>query len=164
MQPIRHIMVAVDLAGIGAAGRNQATVDIHAGGGQQGLPAGSRLLAEVIPLAQALRASVEIVYVRQTWPFGPFGPLPEVDEFNNWIDQQLTLLSRPINAAGVPCMTTCLQGSVRAELIAHAKKTRPGLVVLGNHGRWHVLESQAEQRLINAHRRILVLPVLDGDE
>lgn len=164
MHPIKRILVAVDLVDTGEAVPQEALNAAHALRYHRGREAAQRLLAEVVPLAQALGASIEIVYVRETRTHDVVTGRPDVDEVDNWIDKHLEKLTESVTAAGVSCITTSLQGSVHRELVAHAKNTSPDLVVLGSHGQWHFLESSAEHVLLEAHRRILVVPIVDLKE
>jgi len=163
-QPIKRIVIAVDLADsaerVPPGTLNSAHQTRHHGGPG----AGPRLIAETIPLAQALGASIEIVYVRETRARGALAGSASVDEVDDWVDQRLEEMARSAAAAGVPCTTTSLQGSARRTLVAHVKKTNPDLVVLGSYARWHLVETCSEHILRDAHRRILVVPIDDPDE
>ena len=125
--------------------------------------AAPRLVAETIPLAQALGASLEIVYVRETRSQAE-AALRDVDKVDDWIDRRLGEMAESAAIAKVACMTTSLQGSMRRALVAHVKKTKPDLVVLGSYPRWHLVETCAQHILRDARRRILVVPIDDPEE
>jgi nucleotide-binding universal stress UspA family protein len=161
-QPIRRILIAVDLADSGSVpldALNAAHQTRHHGGPG----AAPRLVAETIPLAQALGASIEIVYVRETRSRAAVGPR-NVDVVDAWVDRRLEEMAESAATAGVACMTTSLQGSMRRALVAHVKKTNPDLVVLGSYQGWHLVETCAQHILRGAHRRILVVPIDDPDK
>jgi len=160
MRPIKRILIAVDLADTPESVPRAALNTAHALRDHVGSEVARRLIAEVVPLAQSLDASIEIVYVRETPTHDVAGGRSGIDEVDDWIEQQLGKLAETVIVAGISCITTSLQGSVHRELVAHVTKTSADLVVLGSHGRWHFLESCAERVLLKAHRRILVVPIL----
>jgi nucleotide-binding universal stress UspA family protein len=161
-QPISRILIAVDLADSADPVPWDALNAAHQRRHHGGPGAAPRLVAETIPLAQALGASIEIVYVRETPSRAPVGPR-DIDAVDDWVDRRLDEMAESAAAAGVACMTTSLQGSMRRALVAHVKKTMPDLVVLGSYTRWHLVETCAQHILRDAHRRILVVPIDDPE-
>lgn len=162
-QAIKRILIAVDLVDTDEAVPQEAVNAAHTFRDPRRREAARCLIDEVVPLAQVLGASIEIVYVRETRAHHVAGGRPHADEVDDWIDEHLEMLAHSVINAGVSCVTTSLEGSVHRALVAHAKKTSPDLVVLGSYQRWHWLESCAEHILLEAHRHILVLPIGESD-
>jgi hypothetical protein len=68
MLPIKRILIAVDLADTSESVPRAALNTAHALRDHGGSEVARRLIAEVVPFAQSLDASIEIVYVRETPP------------------------------------------------------------------------------------------------
>ncbi len=115
--------------------------------------------------AQQFGATVDLVHVREPFSYPLSGasiPDPECQVLFNWIDESLASAARRFVDAGIPCVTSSLEGAPASQIVAHAEKTGADLVIVGTDGRsgiaHAVLGSVAERVVQKAHRPVLVVP------
>jgi nucleotide-binding universal stress UspA family protein len=143
MNPIKRIIVGVDFSGATEA-----------------------IVRATITLASSFRATVDVVHVRQPFAYPMTGGAIPTDAQKevlfNWIDDALERVCGQFADAGVACITTSLDGSPAARLVAHAEKTAADLIIVGTHGRGGlshaILGSVANRVVQKAHRPVLVIP------
>jgi nucleotide-binding universal stress UspA family protein len=124
-----------------------------------------RALTAAIEMAEAVGASIELIYVDQL----PLEELPlvfgtydlEEGGYYAWVGRNLAQCAARVQAAGVSCRTTQLQGRPAAEIVRHASDAGADLIVVGTHGRTglaHALLGSVAERVVR-HARCAVLTV-----
>jgi universal stress protein A len=124
-----------------------------------------KALDEAIDLAKAFEGAIELVYVDQL----PSQELPMVFGYYDleeggyyaYVQRGLDQRAARVQAAGVRCRGTQLEGRPAAEIIRHARESGADLIVLGTHGRTgiaHVVLGSVAERVVQ-HARCPVLTV-----
>ncbi len=122
-------------------------------------------------LAKALSATIEVVHVRTVLGnIETAGILPGPDrdkQIEDEIDANLTVLRDEALAAGVPCITSSLEGTPHDVIVARAQQMGAALIVVGTHGRTGVaravLGSIAERIVEHSTVPVVVSPRLSDD-
>lgn len=125
------------------------------------------VLRTAITMARVFKASVEVLHVRELFSYPVTGgaiPTEQQKEvLFDWIDDSLARLSERFADAGIPCITTSLDGAPPAQIASHAEKIGADLIIVGTHGRGGfahaILGSVAERVVQKAHRPVLVVPM-----
>lgn len=114
------------------------------------------IVERAVFIARATGASIDLVHVRELFSH----PLASEAE-NDRIDDALATMAQGIVDRGVPCVTTSLQGTPAARILAHAQKVEADLIVVGDRGSaisHALLGSVAERVLHHASCPVLVVP------
>src|SRR5262245_10697074 len=97
------------------------------------------LFRAALTVARAFQASVDLVHVREFYLYpitgGQFPSQAQMGMVFNWIDESLSRLAARFIEAGVPCVTTSLEGPPHSQLVSHAEKAGADLIIVGTHGR-----------------------------
>jgi nucleotide-binding universal stress UspA family protein len=144
MSCVRRIVVATDLT--------ERTADV---------------LVTAVAYGRTFDASLDLVHVREpivhtsTEGFASSPEGPRDDELE-LIDDRLAALADSVTHAGLPCVTSSLEGITHRELVRHAQKTNADLIVVGSHERGPILHavlgSVAERVVQRAGCPVLVVP------
>jgi nucleotide-binding universal stress UspA family protein len=127
----------------------------------------SNALGAAIALAEAAGASIELLYVDQL----PLEELPlvfgyfdlEEGGYYAWVQREMAKRAGRVQAAGIPCRATQIEGRPAAEIVRHAAEIGADMIVIGTHGRTGlahaVLGSVAERVVRQAACPVLTVPL-----
>lgn len=124
------------------------------------------VLATAVAYGRMFDASLDLVHVREHLVYELTEGLASAEtpreEALRRIDDRLAALADDVTHAGLPCVTSSLDGVAHRELLRHARKTGADLIIVGAHGHgllMHaVLGSVAERVMQKAGCPVLVVP------
>jgi universal stress protein A len=127
----------------------------------------AEVLATAVDYGRLFDASLDLVHVREpsvhtlTEAFISSSEPPRAESLRR-IDDRLAALADRVTHAGLPCLTSSLDGITDVELVRHAHKTDADLIVVGSHERGPILHavlgSVAEGIVQRAGCPVLVVP------
>jgi nucleotide-binding universal stress UspA family protein len=127
------------------------------------------VLAAAVVMAQAFKATVDVLHVREPYAHPTTGgqiAAPGQQGLALFIDDGLLQIAERLKAEGVVCVTNNLDGSPASVIIEHADQINADMILVGTHGRTgaiHLLLGSVAERVVQkAHRPVLVLPVRPG--
>jgi nucleotide-binding universal stress UspA family protein len=121
------------------------------------------VLATAVDYGRMFDASLDLVHVREptVHTLAERNEAPRAEALRR-IDEQLAALADRVTHAGLPCLTSSLDGVTHRALVRHARKTNADLIIVGAHERRAILHgvlgSVAERVLQRAGCPVLVVP------
>jgi len=123
-------------------------------------------LVHALNLARLLDAAVDIIHVREPFPYAPLvgagAFLFPVDDLRSWVEKEMAKVVTEVAASGRAYRATVVEGNAAQQIVKHAKDVNADVIVIATHGRTGIdhalLGSVAEKVVRQSACPVMVVP------